>query len=157
MAAAWIAVEEISARAGRFFICPGSHKLRLSDHSLDNNIAENHEAYILSVVEGIKEYGLEIRAPVLEKGDVLFWNAWTIHGSLDSQDQTHSRSSITCHAIPRSRKLLQLQVRLFDLPTDEINRAAVYRPKDLAEIKNRLVLSIESNFPAAFHWLKSRR
>ena len=51
MSAAWIALEDIAATAGRFFICPKSHKIRLDDHSLYNNIAENHEGYVASVVQ----------------------------------------------------------------------------------------------------------
>jgi phytanoyl-CoA hydroxylase len=156
MAAAWIAIEDISARAGRFFICPGSHQLKLDDHGLYNNIAQNHEAYISSVVNRIRKEGLEIRAPILNKGDALFWNAWTIHGSLDSQDPAHSRSSITCHAIPRSRKFLQLQTRVLDVSTERVNGAEIYRPKDLRSVKNRAVLFVESRFPAAFYWLKKQ-
>jgi phytanoyl-CoA hydroxylase len=156
MAAAWIALEDISAEAGRFFICPASHKIKLDDHTLYNNIAENHEGYILSVVQKVKDSDLGIRAPMLRKGDVLFWNAWTIHGSLDSQDAMNSRSSITCHAIPNKRKFLQLQTRTFDLPTEKVNRAYVYRPKDLQRPRNRLVFGIESHFPAAFYWLKKQ-
>jgi len=154
MAAAWIAVEDIAATAGRFFICPGSHKLRLDDHSLYNNIAENHEAYIGSVVAKIKAEKLEIRAPVMNQGDVLFWNALTIHGSLDSQDTKHSRSSITCHAIPRSRKFLQMQTRVIDLKTTEINGTQVFRPKDLSSSRNKAIFMLESHFPKQFYWLK---
>lgn len=156
MAAAWIAVEDISARAGRFFICPGSHKIKLDDHGLYNNIAENHEAYIQSVVQKIRDAQLAIRAPVLRQGDVLFWNAWTIHGSLDSQDAAHSRSSITCHAIPNGKRFLQLQTRTFDLATEKVNETFVFRPKDLERPKNKLVFFVESHFPVAFYWLKRR-
>lgn len=154
MSAAWIALEDIAATAGRFFICPKSHKIRLDDHSLYNNIAENHEGYVASVVQRIEQEHLPIRAPVMEQGDVLFWNALTIHGSLDSQDPLHSRSSITCHAIPNKKKFLQLQTRLIDLATDVVNRVNLYRPKDLARARNRLILWIESRFPHFFYWLK---
>jgi phytanoyl-CoA hydroxylase len=156
MSAAWIAIEDISARAGRFFICPRSNTLKLDDHNLYNNIAENHEGYIASVVEKIKAERLTIRAPVMNRGDVLFWNAWTIHGSLDSQDTNRSRSSITCHAIPAKRKFLQHQTRKLDLVTETINDVDVYRPKDLARMKNRMIFSVESNFPHAFYWLKKQ-
>ncbi len=156
MTAAWIAIEDISARAGRFFVCPKSHKIRLDDHSLYNNIAENHEGYIQSVVQKIRDEKLAIRAPVLNQGDVLFWNAWTIHGSLDSQDAKHSRSSITCHVIPNKKKFLQLQTRTFDLPTDKVQDTYVFRPKDLSKAKNRLILGIESTFPTSFYWLKKK-
>jgi phytanoyl-CoA hydroxylase len=154
MAAAWIAVEKITARAGRFFICPQSHKIRLDDHSLHNNVAEHHEVYISSVVEKVKRLNLEIRAPALDKGDVLFWNALTIHGSLDSQDPQHSRSSITCHAIPSSQLFMQLQSRLLDVSTDEVNGTRVYRPKDLDAIKNKLIFQVETRFPGLFYWAK---
>jgi phytanoyl-CoA hydroxylase len=154
MAAAWIAVEDIHVSAGRFFICPGSHKLQVAEHGFANNIADNHEAYIQSVVAKVRELGYEIRAPKLEKGDVLFWNSWTIHGSLDSQDTDHSRSSITAHAIPARDKFLQLQMREHDLPTTLVNGVHVFRPKDLSDAKNRSILWIESTFPGAFHWLK---
>lgn len=156
MSAAWIAIEDISAEAGRFFVCPKSHKIRLDDHSLYNNIAENHEGYIASVVTRIRDEKLTIRAPLMNRGDVLFWNAWTIHGSLDSRDAKHSRSSITCHAIPAKKKFLQHQTRSLDLRTDIINDVNVYRPKDLALAKNRMIFNVESNFPIAFYWLKKQ-
>ncbi len=75
MAAAWVALEDISARAGRFFICPGSHRFKLDEHGLQNNIAEYHEVYISSVVDKIRQLKLQIKAPVLLKGRriVLEW------------------------------------------------------------------------------------
>jgi phytanoyl-CoA hydroxylase len=149
-------LEDIAPRAGRFFICPGSHRIRLQDHSLYNNIAENHEKYISSVVDEIRTRELEIRAPALKKGDVLFWNALTIHGSLDSQDPLHSRSSITCHAIPLSRKFLQLQTRVHAIAAENVDGTAIYRPKDLAAPLNRLILLVESTFPYLFYWAKKR-
>ncbi|MET3106080.1 phytanoyl-CoA hydroxylase [Oxalobacteraceae bacterium GrIS 2.11] len=156
MAGSWIALEDIAARAGRFFICPGSHKIKLDDHNLYNNIAENHENYILSVVKKIKDAKLAIRAPKLNQGDVLFWNALTIHGSLDSQDTANSRSSITCHAIPNQEKFLQLQTRTFDLPTDKVNQTYIFKPKDLSKVKNKVIFNIETNFPSTFYWLKKQ-
>jgi phytanoyl-CoA hydroxylase len=156
MTAGWLALEDIAARAGRFFICPRSHRIKLDDHSLYNNIAENHEGYIASVVQKVRDEKLEIRAPVLNKGDVLLWNAWTIHGSLDSQDAERSRSSITCHVIPAGKKFLQLQTRVLDVPTDRINDVEIFRPKDLSRPRNRLVLFMESYFPGPFYWLKKQ-
>jgi phytanoyl-CoA hydroxylase len=156
MAAAWIAMEDIAARAGRFFICPGSHRIRLEKHGFENNIAEHHEVYISSVVGKIKELKLEIRAPALEKGDVLFWNALTIHGSLNSQDPRCSRSSITCHAIPGSRKFLHHQALVWDVETDTVNNTKIFRPKDLGVLRNRLVFQVEANFPTLFYWAKKK-
>jgi phytanoyl-CoA hydroxylase len=156
MAAAWIAIEDISARAGRFFVCPGSHKFKLNEHGLENNIAEHHEVYISSVVNKIKQLNLRIKAPALTKGDVLFWNSLTIHGSLNTQDPQRSRSSITCHAIPASRSLLHHQILVWDVATDAVNQTKVFRPKDLAVLKNRLIFQFESRFPSVFYWAKKR-
>jgi phytanoyl-CoA hydroxylase len=156
MCGAWIAVEDISATAGRFFVCPQSHRIKLNDHSLSNNIALNHEAYISSVVDEIRNRSLEIRAPVLRKGDVLFFNALTIHGSLKSQDDKSARSSVTCHAIPLSKNFLQFQTRVMKLKVSELNGTAIFKPKDLALLKNRAILFIESHFPAQFYWLKKK-
>lgn len=154
MVGAWIALEDIAARAGRFFICPGSHRIALEPHAVHNSIATNHDRYITSVVAKIRETGLSIRAPLLEQGDVLFWNAWTIHGSLDTQDARCSRSSLTCHAIPYGKRLLQMQSRMRKMPAEQINRAFICRPKDMARWRNRLIFQIETHLPRSFYWLK---
>ena len=154
MAAVWIAIEDIDARAGRFFVCPGSHKIDLGKQGLNNNIADHHEDYIQSVVARIRELGLEIRAPRLKKGDVLFWNSWTMHGSLNSEDTEHSRSSITCHAIPDSHRFLQFQNRIMPLDLDTVNGVRIHRPKNLARLSNRFIFSLETHFPTAFYAFK---
>lgn len=156
MAAGWIALEDIAPRAGRFFICPKSHKIALDTHAVHNSIAEYHERYIVSVVQKIREAGLTIRAPKLDKGDVLFWNAWTIHGSLDTQDAARSRSSITCHAIPTRKKLLQMQSRTVNQPTVKVRETYINRPKDLQHRRNRAIFFVESHLPRFFYWLKKR-
>jgi phytanoyl-CoA hydroxylase len=156
MVAAWIALETISAEAGRFFICPKSHKIKLDDPSLYNKISENHEVYIQSVVKKIKDESLKIRAPVLNQGDVLFWNSLTIHGSLDSSDLNNSRSSITCHAIPNKKKLIELQALSLDLITQKIYQTYIFKPKDLSLFKNRFIFHIESRFPNLYSYLRKQ-
>jgi phytanoyl-CoA hydroxylase len=154
MSAAWIAIEDITPSAGRFFVCPQSHRIDLGRQSYSNNIADNHDVYIESVVKKIEELGLQIRAPYLEKGDVLLWNSWTIHGSLDSQDPAHSRSSVTCHAIPESHRFLQLQTRLMKLDISVVNGIKVHCPKDLRRLKNRLIFFFETRYPGLFYKAK---
>jgi phytanoyl-CoA hydroxylase len=154
MAAAWIALEDIQARAGRFFICPKSHLLDLGNHNIKNNVADHHEVYIQSVVSKVREMNLDIYAPLLEKGDTLFWNARTIHGSLDSRDPEHTRCSITCHAIPDSHRFLQFQTRILPLHLDTVNGIRVHRPKDLARLRNRLLFQLETSFPSTFYTCK---
>jgi phytanoyl-CoA hydroxylase len=154
MAGAWIAIEDIAATAGRFFICPRSHEIDLGRQGIHNNIADNHDVYIQSVVEKVKQLGLTIRAPYLRKGDVLLWNSWTIHGSLDSQDPLHARSSITCHAIPDSHRFLQLQSRIKPLKIRLVNDVRVHCPKDLSRPFYRTVFFVETHFPKAFYRAK---
>ena len=155
MAAAWIALEDISATAGRFFICPKSHKINLIKQNLSNNIVDFHEKYISEIVDIVKHNQLEIRAPFLEIGDVLFWNSKTIHGSLDTQDKKSTRMSITCHAIPKDHNLLQFQNRIIKCNTRKINNTQIYAPKDLSLLHNRIIMSIESYFPKVFYLLKN--
>lgn len=155
MAAAWIALEDITPRAGRFFVCPKTHLLDWPSQSLNDNVIDAHDVYIESVLEKFRQSNSTVRAPALKKGSVLFWNALTIHGSLDSQDEQHSRSSITCHAIPESHKFLQLQSIVRDVPVQDMGNALIYAPKDLAIGRNRAIKWVEWNFPKSFHALKS--
>jgi phytanoyl-CoA hydroxylase len=154
MSAAWIALEDIKAEAGRFFVCPKSHLIDLGRQNIKNNIADHHDKYIKQIVGKIKEQALEVRAPKLDKGDVLFWNSWTIHGSLNSEDKLNSRSSITCHAIANRDLLLQRHSRLININCDEINEVSIYRPKDQAKLVNKSIFFIESTFPKIFYFLK---
>jgi phytanoyl-CoA hydroxylase len=154
MAAAWIAIEDIAPKAGRFFVCPRSHLFDWERQSSENNIAYKHDVYVQSVVNKMKSEKFEVRAPALRKGDVLFWNAYTIHGSLDTQDPVSSRSSVTCHAIPESHRLIQMQSMIRRTDVDYHNDVAIYAPKDLSKWKNKLVYLVESNLPTPFYALK---
>jgi phytanoyl-CoA hydroxylase len=156
MTAGWLALEEIKADAGRFFICPKTHEIDLGRQNIQNNIADSHDKYIEKVVSIIKSKNMPVKAPYMAAGDVLFWNSWTIHGSLDSQSKTFSRSSITMHAIPETHKFLQFHSRTIDVPTDDLGSSIIYRPKDQSKLKNKLILKIESYFPNIFYWFKNR-
>ena len=156
MVAAWIALEDIEADAGRFFVCPTSHKIEMDKQSSLNNVTTKHDSYISDIVDHIKDGNFEIRAPKLDKGDVLLWNSRTIHGSLKSFSKSKSRSSITCHVIPNRDKFLQFQSRASDLKCDEVNDVSVWRPKDQLVLKNRIILFVESRFPTLFYWLKGK-
>jgi phytanoyl-CoA hydroxylase len=155
MAAAWIALEDIASTAGRFFVCPKSHRLAWERQTSSDNIADKHDVYIAKVVEKYRRSNLAIRAPALKAGEVLFWNAFTIHGSLASQDAHRARSSITCHVIPDAHRFLQLQSRVIDVPSLALEHVSIYAPKDAARFKNRAVAWIEWHFPRLFYWAKA--
>ncbi|MDB4990177.1 MAG: hypothetical protein JWN04_5355, partial [Myxococcaceae bacterium] len=154
MTAAWIALEDIAPGAGRFYVYPGSHKVELAKNRADYNIASNHATYKRLVVDAIREHGLECRAPALLKGDVLFWNARTIHGSLETSTPEHSRSSVTAHYIPRSTRFMQYQKRIRPLALTWTNGMPLHTPKDQGRLLPRAVLQVEKRYPRAFAALK---
>jgi len=81
MAACWIALENITAKAGRFFVCPGSHR-------------------------------------------------------------------------PESDRFLQLHSRSWMPPVERINDTWIWRPKDQAILKHKVIFWLETRFPNTFRAVK---
>lgn len=154
MTAAWIAAEDIAPGAGRFFVYPGSHKIDLRKNGGDFDIAFHHDRYKALVKQLIASQQLECRAPALAQGDVLFWNAKTIHGSLPTAQPERSRRSLTAHYIPRSHRFLQFQTRIKPTEYSEVNGMLLSRPKDQAARLNRGVLFVETRYPRLFQRAK---
>ena len=154
MTAVWIAMEDIAPGAGRFFIYPKSQQIELQKHGAATNIATKHGDYKKTVVDIIRTSNLECRAPALRKGDILFWNAWTIHGSLPTTTPDLSRRSLTAHFIPASERFLQFQVNVKEPHFDSVEGALISRPKDQAKFLNRVALFVESRFPGLFNAAK---
>jgi phytanoyl-CoA hydroxylase len=94
--AVWIALEDIDERAGRFYVLPGSQSVDL--HSGTPNLP--HAEWVQRMRRYVDERVDEIHAPDLKKGDVLFWNSRTVHGSLPTQNSSFSRRSLTAHYLP---------------------------------------------------------
>ena len=155
MIAGWVALENIKANAGRFFVCAKSHLDDISEMSIENNIADNHDTFIEKVNKQIKDKKYKVFAPKLDCGDVLLWNSLTIHGSLDSQSITNSRSSITFHAIRSSSKFFVLRNSLRNLASDKSFPFNIFRPKDQNKKLNRLIYYFESSFPKVFYKIKN--
>lgn len=156
LAGVWFALEDISPKAGRFFVCPKSHLLDWPKRSLKDNVQDAHVAYIQSVVELFKQSDSVVRSPALEKGDAVIWNARTIHGSLGSQDEICSRSAITCHAIPSSHRFLTLHHRVVDVVTEDMGNVLLHSPRDLARLRYRALMWLEVAFPRLFWTIKRR-
>ncbi|GAB1545539.1 hypothetical protein NUACC21_82150 [Scytonema sp. NUACC21] len=97
---AWIALEDIDERAGRFYVIPTSTNINL--HSDTANLS--HSEWLKRMRSYVDARTNEIKAPELNKGDVLFWNSRTIHGSLPTLDPSFSRKSLTGHYIPSEYK-----------------------------------------------------
>ena len=94
--AVWIALEDIDERAGRFYVLPGSQSVDL--HSDTPNLP--HTEWVQRMGRYVDAHTDEIYAPDMKKGDVLFWNSRTVHGSLPTRDPGFSRRSLTAHYLP---------------------------------------------------------
>lgn len=154
LTAAWIALEEIKANAGRFFVCSKSHKINIKELKYYNQILSNHDLYVDEIISICRENGFEFKAPFLDKGDVLLWNSKTLHGSLNSNSTTNSRASITLHSIPSKERHLQWHSRFIDMKLDDLGNSLIYRRKDQNIFINKFVLFIESYVPWFFYYLK---
>lgn len=155
MCAAWIALEDIAPNAGRFFVCPGSHRVDMSEVCGDFHVAGDSLRYQAIVLEMLKKSKLEIVAPALSEGDVLLWNARTIHGSLASPDATTSRQSLTAHYIPDKSRFMQLQARIKPLTYTEVGGVKVAMIKSQDKVLNRMILWAETNLSFIFNPLKT--
>ena len=154
MIGAWVALEDIAEAAGRFFIAPGSHLIEMPRNADEFNIALNHGKYKSLVLDLIAQHKMELRAPILKRGDVLFWNSRTIHGAFPPQDHAFTRNSYTAHFIPASGKFLQYQCVTRELDYSYVNNHRIALIKDQNLFRNRLTLLLEQTFPVAIKTLK---
>ena len=138
MIGAWFALEDIAPLAGRFVLVPRSHRLKkgadraaaayhdfrsrqartsatISSDMRTNMKLRREEAALLH--RAILDSGLSVVAPMLGKGDAVFWGAGLIHGSLPPEARDQSRNSLTAHYIASSRALMVHGQRT-DFPTE---------------------------------------
>lgn len=154
MCAAWVALEDVHAGAGRFYVYPRSHRIDVAKNGGDFDIAFHHDRYKSLVIELISKFELGCHAPAMRQGDVLLWSSKTIHGSLETTEPARSRRSLTAHYVPESQGLLQYQTRRRRLRVERVNDFAVHSPKDQDRLLNRALLRLESSFPAHFQAFK---
>lgn len=155
MVAAWIALEDINPGAGRFYIYPTSHKIDMMKNGGKFDVAFNHDRYKKLTVSVIENGGISVSAPALRRGDILFWNSKTIHGSLPTTQPQFSRSSLTAHYLPESHRFMQFQSRVKSFRSRVVNGVRINHPKDQDLIGNRLVLGLEATFPKSFQVVKN--
>jgi phytanoyl-CoA hydroxylase len=128
MLGAWFALEDIFPLAGRFVIVPRTHSLGRDTRSAaaaayrefrdrqartsaiigsddKANVQRRFEEAAL-LHRALIECGLPIIAPMLNKGDALFWSAAVVHGSLPPGSRGLSRNSLTAHYIADSRAFI---------------------------------------------------
>lgn len=154
MVAGWFALEDIQPGAGRFYVYPRSHLIDIKKHGGDFDIAFNHQRYKGLIVNLLSKSDVECVAPALRKGDVLFWNSKTIHGSLPTTQPEYSRSSFTGHYIPESSRFLQFQSRFRGQKLKPYNGMLVHHPKSLDDPMRKAVLAFETTFPKTYRLAK---
>jgi phytanoyl-CoA hydroxylase len=91
---AWIALEDIQEAAGRFFVMPETQRIILHEEGMP------HSNWLAIMKRYFDDHPSQVSAPALAKGDVVFWNSGTIHGSLPTKDLQYSRKSLTAHYMP---------------------------------------------------------
>ena len=116
---AWYALENIHPDSGCFFLLPGSHKGQVikfeNGSSLDKGIktfVSEHDEMRKEVMNLIQEEKYEYKAFPLNKGDVLFWHPYTIHGAYKNENPQFSRKSFTAHFYPSHLKRLHSKTPL---------------------------------------------
>ncbi len=100
LVAAWFALEDIDRRAGAFFVMPGSHRLA----PLDRTSCPDHESFRKTTLKLVAEHGFKSKAMLLDKGDVILWHPFLIHGAFANRDPRFSRKSFTSHYFPYGTK-----------------------------------------------------
>lgn len=101
----WYALENIEEASGPFFVSPGSHKIGL----LKREDYPAHEDFVEAVRLTSVEKSLETSKMLLDKGDILLWHPFTIHGALQNQDPHLSRKSFTSHFYPMGLKAKDIE------------------------------------------------
>jgi phytanoyl-CoA hydroxylase len=149
--AGWFALEDIQEGAGRFYVCPGSHKnMPVIRNDGKFSIADGHSVYKEAVAELIRSGQCPVYAPALSKGDVLLWSSLTIHGSFSAERPGVSRQSLTAHYLPDDEEMLQFHSRIRPQKTITRNGMRVGILHDQDKVQNRIMREIAYRFPGPY-------
>lgn len=97
---AWYALEDIHEDSGCFFVLPGSHKSKPLEMSHYNS----HEEVLTACMKLIEKEGYSYQKLLFNKGDLMLWHPYTIHGAFGNTDPKRSRKSLTAHFYPKGMK-----------------------------------------------------
>ena len=122
----WFALEDIHEDAGCFYVVPESNKIgKVLFEGLD------HESYVKNMLKFVEDNDLKKMPCLLNKGDVLFWNSMTLHGSFENVNPKLSRKSFTSHFIPANEKRNKTKVP--DVEASKIDGILMRKKKRLKE------------------------
>ncbi|TFW09698.1 hypothetical protein E4K72_04630 [Oxalobacteraceae bacterium OM1] len=138
---AWFALEDIDERAGRFYVIPGTFAVDLHSDTPDLK----HSDWLVRVADYVRTHAEEIEAPALKKGDVLFWNSRTIHGSLPTQDPAFSRKSLTAHYLPSHMAFGNLFTKKEFVKYKSYNGMQFYRNQPDYSLANKVKFGVKKS------------
>lgn len=102
MVGAWVAAEDVVTAAGRFFVLPRSHWRALPGEPGQPRESTRYKTAMAAL---LAQDGVARVAPALRQGDLLLWNALTIHGSLPATNAACARRALTAHYMAGSAPL----------------------------------------------------
>ena len=91
----WLALEDINPDAGAFFLMRESNH-----HDYSKMLSLGNDDFLNEIVKIKIDDEQNIVTPEMRKGDALFWDINTIHGSHDVKNPRKSRKSLTGHFAP---------------------------------------------------------
>ena len=104
MAAAWVALEDITPDNGPLHYYPGSHHLPYYLNADYRNEGsdwligdKDYSAYEQFIAGRVAELGLEKKVFLARKGDVFIWHANLMHGGEPHRDPAQTRKSMVFH------------------------------------------------------------
>jgi len=100
---AWVALEDIHPDAGPFRYFPRTHTLP----EMRELWSMDHDAFIRHCATLCEKH--EWKTAVIEKGTVVFFGPFLLHGAVDQTDRRYSRKSVTAHYLPRGAAKLERQ------------------------------------------------
>jgi phytanoyl-CoA hydroxylase len=100
LVACWFALETIHEDAGPFFVVPRSHKGPLIQRDLGAARFSDHNSYVEKIQQLIIDQQYQAQPMALEKGSILFWHPFLLHGAFSNINPHHSRKSLTAHYLP---------------------------------------------------------
>jgi phytanoyl-CoA hydroxylase len=100
LVACWFALETIHRDAGPFFVVPKSHRGPLIAKNTNISEFSDHEDYVTKIQNLVQKQNYSPQPMLLEKGSVLFWHPFLIHGAFPNIHPQYSRKSFTAHYLP---------------------------------------------------------
>jgi len=105
LAAAWIALEDITPDSGPLVYYPGSHKLPyVLSHDVGIDVREArtgldvyHQRYAPAIAALVREHQLPAKYFTARKGDALIWHHNLLHGGSPVNNVNSTRKSLVCH------------------------------------------------------------